>query len=152
MLKNDVMSSVESLAAIAEENAASTQETSAAMQELNEIIVECREKTEEMVGLADDLMESTSQLNLDESTEIGAEEAEAPEQETETALETDVVSEVYKTPVEETFEGVVSEVYSTPEPVATEESLDDLLGEISVDEEEKNRVLAELNENETTEG
>ena len=139
LLKNDVMSSVESLAAIAEENAASTQETSAAMQELNEIIAECKEKTEEMVGLADDLMESTAQLNLDESTEIVAEETEAVEdaasEEDAAEFETDVVSEVYKTPSEET----------------AEETLDDLFGEASQDvpEEEKNRVLAELGDNET---
>ncbi|MBO5175951.1 MAG: cache domain-containing protein [Lachnospiraceae bacterium] len=148
LLKNDVMGSVESLAAIAEENAASTQETSAAMQELNEIIIECKEKTEEMVGLADDLMESTSQLNLDETTEIVAEEPEeVPVEELreelpqmqESAWETDVVSEVYKTPVETT-------------EAVQEETLDDLFGEIAVDEEEKNRVLAELGENETTEG
>ena len=115
LLKNDVMSSVESLAAIAEENAASTQETSAAMQELNEIIIECKEKTEEMVGLADDLMESTSQLNLDETVEIGmdapAEEAkEASVAEPAAELETDVVSEVYKTPVAEEVEEAVAAV------------------------------------------
>ena len=69
VLKNDVMSSMENLAAIAEENAASTEETSAAMQELNEIIVECKEKTEEMIGLADNLMESTTMVTLDESSE-----------------------------------------------------------------------------------
>ncbi len=166
LLKNDVMSSVESLAAIAEENAASTQETSAAMQELNEIIVECKEKTEEMVGLADDLMESTSQLNLDETTEIVA-KTEPEEEEVPVAEpETDVVSDVYKTPVaKEVEEGVVSEVYATPEAAVTEEvaetmtesaeeTLDDLFGEVSMDvpEEEKNRVLAELGENETTQG
>ena len=139
MLKNDVMSSVESLAAIAEENAASTQETSAAMQELNDIIMECKEKTEEMVILADDLLESTSQLNLDESTELVAEETEELPEETaeetveETVWETDVVSEVYKTPVAED---------------ATEQTMDDLFGEASLDvpEEETNRVLAELGE------
>jgi len=139
MLKNDVMSSVESLAAIAEENAASTQETSAAMQELNDIIMECKEKTEEMVILADDLMDSTSQLNLDESTELVAEETEELPEETaeetveETVWETDVVSEVYKTPVAEE---------------ATEQTMDDLFGEASLDvpEEETNRVLAELGE------
>lgn len=64
-LKSDVMSSMESLAAIAQENAASTEETSAAMQELNEIVAECKEKTEEMVGLADNLMESTTMVTLD---------------------------------------------------------------------------------------
>jgi len=137
LLKNDVMSSVESLAAIAEENAASTQETSAAMQELNEIIVECKEKTEEMVGLADDLMESTSQLNLDESTEIVAEPEETVEEPAEEVVEepeSDIVSEVYKTPVAK----------ETPE----EETLEDLFSEITVDEEEKKRVLAELGETE----
>lgn len=177
LLKNDVMSSVESLAAIAEENAASTQETSAAMQELNEIIVECKEKTEEMVGLADDLMESTSQLNLDETTEIVPEttaEETVEAAEPEVQFETDVVSEVYKTPVaEEVEEGVVSEVYATPEAAveepteaveeavaadageeAAEETLEDLFGEVSLDvpEEEQNRILAELGENETTQG
>ncbi|MBQ7864082.1 MAG: cache domain-containing protein [Lachnospiraceae bacterium] len=156
LLKNDVMSSVESLAAIAEENAASTEETSAAMQELNEIIAECKVKTEEMVNLADDLMESTSRVNLDESTEIVEEvieEAveEATEEVVEPAVEepadtweSDVVSEVYPTPVENTEEAA--------EAAATEETLDDLFGEISVDEEEKNRVLAELGEDETTQG
>ncbi len=64
-LKGDVMSSMESLAAIAQENAASTEETSAAMQELNEIVAECKEKTEEMVGLAENLMESTTMVTLD---------------------------------------------------------------------------------------
>ena len=157
ILKNDVMSSVESLAAIAEENAASTQETSAAMQELNEIIMECKGKTEEMVGLADDLMESTSRLNLDDSIEIDAKEEEPEEAKEETAAEweTDVVSEVYKTPVKEVTEGVVSEVYLTPEETTeetTEETLDDLFSDISIDEEEKNRVLAELSENEIIEG
>ncbi len=64
-LKRDVMDSVDNLSAIAEENAASTQETSAAMLELNGIIGECTEKTEELVGLANNLMESTTQLNLE---------------------------------------------------------------------------------------
>ncbi len=140
LLKNDVMTSVESLAAIAEENAASTEETSAAMQELNEIIAECKVKTEEMVGLADDLMESTSRLNLDESAETVAEEIAEPV----TEYETDVVSEVYLTPAENTEKEVQTEV--------SEETLDDLFSEISVDEEEKNRVLAELGEEESTQG
>ena len=119
MLKNDVMGSVESLAAIAEENAASTQETSAAMQELNEIINECKEKTEEMVGLADTLVESTSQLTLEEDAEEVVDVTEEA-----TILETDVVSEVYKTPLPEAVEeGVVSEVYQTPaEEAAVSES------------------------------
>ncbi|MGN0507014.1 MAG: methyl-accepting chemotaxis protein [Lachnospiraceae bacterium] len=65
-IKNDVLGSVESLAAIAEENAASTQETSASMQELNQIIIECKAKTEEMVLLADALMDNTKKVTLEE--------------------------------------------------------------------------------------
>ena len=131
LLKNDVMSSVESLAAIAEENAASTQETSAAMQELNYIVMECKEKTEEMVGLADDLMESTSRVNLDESVELGAEEV------TEEVVE-DVVEEV---------EAEVLEVS------VVEEAMGELVEEVSTDvPEEENSVLEELVENETTQG
>lgn len=150
VLKNDVMSSVESLAAIAQENAASTEETSAAMQELNEIIVECKAKTEEMVGLADTLMESTSSLNLDEQTEITAEAEPVQEEATGEAEK-----------AEEIEEGVVSEVYKTPEAEAAvageeaaEESLDDLFGEASGDmsEEEQKRILAEFGENDTTQG
>lgn len=66
ILKNDVLGSMENLAAIAQENAASTEETSAAMQELNNIVTECKEKTEEMAGLADNLMESTTLVKLEE--------------------------------------------------------------------------------------
>ncbi|MBO5353768.1 MAG: methyl-accepting chemotaxis protein [Lachnospiraceae bacterium] len=96
LLKNDVMSSVESLAAIAEENAASTEETSAAMQELNEIIVECKEKTEEMVCLADTLMESTTMVTLEDQMDQTEEVIEDVPMSFEP--ESDVVSDVYKTP------------------------------------------------------
>ena len=43
--KNDVMSSMESLAAIAQENAASTEETSASMTELSGIVTDCNAHT-----------------------------------------------------------------------------------------------------------
>ena len=66
IIKNDVLSSVESLAAIAEENAASTQETSASMQELNEIIKECKAKTDEMILLSDTLIRNTKKITLEE--------------------------------------------------------------------------------------
>ncbi len=66
IIKNDVLSSVESLAAIAEENAASTQETSASMQELNEIIKECKAKTDEMILLSDALICNTKKITLEE--------------------------------------------------------------------------------------
>ncbi len=89
ILKNDVMGSMENLAAIAEENAASTQETSAAMQELYNIVIECKEKTEEMVGLADNLMESTTMVTL----EAPVDEAEYEEIEQEEHVE-EVTEEV----------------------------------------------------------
>lgn len=54
-LKSVVLGSVESLAAIAEENAASTEETSAAMVELSNIIGECDEETKKLVELAEGL-------------------------------------------------------------------------------------------------
>lgn len=149
-LKNDVMNSVESLAAIAEENAASTQETSAAMQELNEIIVECKEKTHEMAALADELVESTSKLNLEKKEEADTAaldktettEPQPMDKESGNALEEAAATEE---------SAVVSEVYKTPEKEAApeEETLDELFGELSADvpEDEKNRVLAELGEN-----
>lgn len=65
-IKSEVLGSVESLAAIAEENAASTEETAASMQELNQIIIECKAKTEEMVVLADNLIQNTARITLDE--------------------------------------------------------------------------------------
>lgn len=64
-IKSDVLGSVESLAAIAEENAASTEETAASMQELNQIIIECKTKTTEMVSLADALIDNTAKITLE---------------------------------------------------------------------------------------
>lgn len=135
MLKTDVMGSVESLAAIAEENAASTEETSAAMQELNQIIIECKAKTEEMVGLADVLMESTTKVTLEEQLDRQVVE----EEQTSEEVEEGIVSEVYKTPVEPVEETAISE---------EEDELDALFGEITdeVSEEEQQRILAEFEE------
>lgn len=95
LLKADVMSSVESLAAIAEENAASTEETSASMQELNNIINECREQTEEMVKLADNLHESTTMISLEEEVQEVSEETfeEISEESTEEAFEQEDILE-----------------------------------------------------------
>ena len=44
-LKNSVTESVESLAAIAQENAAGTEETSASMVELSQIVNDCNQNT-----------------------------------------------------------------------------------------------------------
>ena len=62
--KETVMNIVDSLAAIAEENAANTEQTSASMLELNHIIQECSNSTEELVTLAGKLVQNTKQFEL----------------------------------------------------------------------------------------
>jgi len=63
-IKEVVLSSVETLASIAQENAASTEETSASMLELTNIIDQCKEQTEELVELSGVLEESISVFKL----------------------------------------------------------------------------------------
>lgn len=63
-LKTVVIESVESLAAIAEQNAASTEETSAAMAELSSIIGVCDEETKKLLELAEDLDSSIRTFKL----------------------------------------------------------------------------------------
>ena len=63
-LKAVVMGSVESLAAIAEENAASTEETSAAMTELSNIIGICNNETIKLSELAEGLHNSIKTFKL----------------------------------------------------------------------------------------
>ena len=63
-LKAVVMGSVESLAAIAEENAASTEETSAAMAELSNIIDICNGETRKLAELAEGLDNSIRTFKL----------------------------------------------------------------------------------------
>lgn len=65
-VKVDVLHSIESLAAIAEENAASTQETSASMLELGDIITECYNATNELVDIADNMNENVHKFQLKE--------------------------------------------------------------------------------------
>lgn len=64
-VKNEVLGSVESLAAIAEENAASTEETSAAMLELSEIVSDCSDKTQQLVDIADNLNENVNKFRVE---------------------------------------------------------------------------------------
>ena len=54
-MKNDIMSTLESLTAIAQENSASTEETSAAMEEQNASMHEIARASEELSKLAQDL-------------------------------------------------------------------------------------------------
>ena len=63
-LKAVVIGSVESLAAIAEENAASTEETSAAMTELSNIIGICNNETRKLSELAEGLHNSIKTFKL----------------------------------------------------------------------------------------
>lgn len=62
--KATVTNIVDSLAAIAEENAASTEETSASMMELNDTIAACHEATGELTRLAVQLAENTKQFDI----------------------------------------------------------------------------------------
>lgn len=62
--KNAVLDIVDSLAAIAQQNAASTEETSASMMELQKIIQTCHDATSELVQLAQDLTENAKHFEL----------------------------------------------------------------------------------------
>lgn len=63
-LKDDVLGSAESLAAIAQENAASTEETSASMLELGEIVNDCNAKTQQLVDIADSMEENVNKFHV----------------------------------------------------------------------------------------
>jgi len=62
--KDNVMSSLESLAAISEENAASTEETAATMGEVQQIILECNASLGELYDLAEMLDENVRVFKL----------------------------------------------------------------------------------------
>lgn len=55
---------VEQLAAISEENAASTEQTSASMQSLSNAITECRQETQRLSELSEDLSRQTQRFTL----------------------------------------------------------------------------------------
>ena len=63
-VKNEVLGSVESLAAIAQENAASTEETSAAMFELGQIVNDCNESTQQLVTLSNEMTDNANKFKL----------------------------------------------------------------------------------------
>ncbi len=63
-LKNGVSGVIEQLAAIAEENAASTQETSASMNTLTESIDRCKDETEILSDLSNELNEQAGKFRL----------------------------------------------------------------------------------------
>lgn len=63
-IKEAVLGSVNQLAAIAQENAAATEETAASMSEFNSIIESCRQETEQLIVLANDLDDSIAKFTL----------------------------------------------------------------------------------------
>ena len=62
--KEMVTGIVDSLAAIAEENAASTEETSASMLELNEIVEACHKDMGKLTSLAEQLVQNTKHFSI----------------------------------------------------------------------------------------
>ena len=63
--KNDIISAVESLSAIAEQNAASTEETSASLAELSQNMISVVDEADELSKVASDLQESISFFRVD---------------------------------------------------------------------------------------
>ena len=62
--KSEVLSSIESLSAISEENAASTQETNASMDELSQRVYECNQATSKLTDISDILDENIRRFKL----------------------------------------------------------------------------------------
>lgn len=64
-LKTDVLSSVQNLASIAEENAANTQQTSASMQELSQIVSECSGEVDKIINTSKGLSQNIEVFKLE---------------------------------------------------------------------------------------
>lgn len=63
-LKSDVLNAVQSLAAIAEENAANTQQTSASMQEIRQIVSECSGEVDRILSTSQGLAQNIEVFTL----------------------------------------------------------------------------------------
>ena len=63
-LKAGVLSAVQSLASIAEQNAASTEETTASMQELNKIVYDCSNDIDRIVAMSEALAQNTQKFTI----------------------------------------------------------------------------------------
>lgn len=63
-LKTGVLSAVQSLASIAEENAASTEETTASMQELKKIVSDCSNDIDKIVAMSEALAQNTEKFTI----------------------------------------------------------------------------------------
>jgi methyl-accepting chemotaxis protein len=68
--KTVAMGGVESLAAIAQQNAASTQETAASMTELDKIVSECSQATQQLVSMASELKGLTTKFKLGDMQDV----------------------------------------------------------------------------------
>lgn len=64
-LKTDVLSAVQNLASIAEQNAANTQETSASMQEIRQIVSECSGEVDRIVNTSKGLAQNIEVFTLE---------------------------------------------------------------------------------------
>ena len=62
--KDGVLNSMDSLAAIAQENAASTEETSASMMELGSIVNDCYNATQDLVDIAGDMNDNVNRFQI----------------------------------------------------------------------------------------
>lgn len=62
--KDGVLNSMDSLAAIAQENAASTEETSASMMELGNIVNDCYNATQDLVDIAGDMNDNVNRFQI----------------------------------------------------------------------------------------
>ena len=67
-----MLTSVQSLAAIAEQNAASTQETSAAMQEIGNIVAECAAGVDNIMATSENLDSSMKVFQMEGDTVSGS--------------------------------------------------------------------------------
>lgn len=67
--KDAVLTNLESLSAISEENAASTEETSATMAEVGEVVNRCDDEVKELVSLANQLMENVMKFKVSKENE-----------------------------------------------------------------------------------
>lgn len=64
-LKSDILSAVQNLASIAQQNAASTEETSASMQELRHIVSECSGEVERIITMSKGLSQNIEVFTLE---------------------------------------------------------------------------------------
>ncbi|MBQ7943027.1 MAG: methyl-accepting chemotaxis protein [Lachnospiraceae bacterium] len=108
-LKETVMSYVENLAAIAQENAASTEQTSAAMQELGVQVGDCSTDVEDILSMSSVLAANTRKFQLKGDTEVVMESDEPFDVYEEKTAVKEVIVPEYAEPTESIVEEEQSE-------------------------------------------